>query len=70
MNQADYLSERAKLIKQLAGKLQLKKYMNEPPFSHKLNPLQGLFLKIDSEVDASELNKLFNRNIMSVELLK
>ena len=42
-------------MKNLTERLKLKPYMNEPPFSHKLNPLQGLFLKLDASIDLPEL---------------
>ena len=39
-------------MKALCNKLGLKKYLNEPPYSHRLNPLQGMFMKIDNTLNA------------------
>jgi hypothetical protein len=57
-------------MKEMCAKLSLKKYLNEPPFAHRLNPLLGLFLKLDSSIDAPELERLFFKNVMNMELFQ
>jgi hypothetical protein len=34
-----------------------------------MNPLQGLFLKLDDLINLSDLDKLFFKNVMSIDLL-
>ena len=70
LTQSQFLMTRARKVKQMTAKMHLKRYMNEPPFSHKLNPLQGLFLKIDGVVNVPQLQKLFLKGIMTVQLFK
>jgi hypothetical protein len=54
LSQPDYLKKKADLTRLLAERLGIK-YINEPPYSHKLNPLQALFLRIDNSIDIPEL---------------
>lgn len=60
-----YLKKKAECMRNLATNLNIK-YINAPPYAHKLDPLQGLFMKLDHSINISQLEDLFLKNIVNV----